>query len=190
MGLGRRLGRICRTHNGRFESRCSRRRNRVGDDGTATPLWWAPVSTEKLPRSSVMFGDHKSHHHWLSAWLAPQRPTWSMEGPSPPPGTKGFSVVHIRGGVEWTNAGNGRSRRNSHDDERTTASSAARIQGSAIHRMLNHLAPAQKPATVPDHAAPSDFRRQCGFKENWLFGSPLRLTARERGAGFRCPTSR
>ena len=80
----------------------------------------------------------------LNAWLAQHRPTWSVEVQSPPPGTKGFSVVRIRWVVERTNAWNGRSRRNSKDYERTTASSAARIQWSAIHLMLNRLAPARR----------------------------------------------
>ena len=62
-------------------------------------------------------------------------------------GNEGFSAVRIRWVVERTNAWNGRSRRISKDYERTTASSAARIQWSAIHLMLNRLAPpAQKSA--------------------------------------------
>ena len=115
------------------------------DDGTAAPLLLAQVSAEELPRLSVIFADNKYRNHALNAWLAEHRPTWKMEVQSPPPGTKGFSVVRIRWVVERTNAWNGRSRRNSKDYERTTESSAARIQWSAIHLMLNRLAPpAQK----------------------------------------------
>ena len=115
------------------------------DDGTAAPLLLAQVSAEELPRMSVIFADHKYHNHSLNAWLAEHRPTWKIEVQSPPPGTKGFSVVRIRWVVERTNAWNGRSRRNSKDYERTTASSIARIQWSVIHLMLNRLAPpAQK----------------------------------------------
>ena len=117
------------------------------DDGTAAPLLLAQVSAEELPRLSVIFADNKYHNHALNAWLAEHRPTWRIEVQSPPPGTKGFSAVRIRWVVERTNAWNGRSRRNSKDYERTTASSEARIQWSAIHLMLNRLSPpAQKSA--------------------------------------------
>ena len=115
------------------------------DDGTAAPQLLSQVSAEELPRLSVIFADNKYRNHSLNAWLAEHRPTWKIEGQSPPPGTKGFSVVRIRWVVERTNAWNGRSRRNSKDYERTTASSIARIQWSVIHLMLNRLAPpAQK----------------------------------------------
>jgi putative transposase len=114
------------------------------DDGTAAPQLLSQVSAEELPRLSVIFADNKYHNHSLNAWLAEHRPTWSMEVQSPPPGTKGFSVVRIRWVVERTNAWNGRSRRNSKDYERTTASSVARIQWSAVHLMLNRLAPARQ----------------------------------------------
>ena len=68
-----------------------------------------------------------------------------MEAQSPPPGTKGFSAVRIRRVVERTNAWNCRSRRNSKDYERTTASTAAMIKWSAIHLMLKRLAPVDPP---------------------------------------------
>ena len=118
------------------------------DDGTAAPLLLAQVSAEELPRMSVIFADNKYRNHALNAWLAEHRPTWRIEVQSPPPGTKGFSAVRIRWVVERTNAWNGRSRRNSKDYERTTESSEARIQWSAIHLMLNRLSPppAQKSA--------------------------------------------
>jgi putative transposase len=116
------------------------------DDGTAAPLLLTQVSAEELPRLSVIFADNKYRNHSLNAWLAQHRPTWTIAVQSPPPGTKGFSAVRIRWVVERTNAWNGRSRRNSKDYERTTASSEARIQWSAVHLMLNRLASAQKPA--------------------------------------------
>ena len=111
------------------------------DDGTAAPQLLSQVSAEELPRLSVIFADNKYRNHALNAWLAEHRPTWSIVVQSPPPGTKGFSAVRIRWVVERTNAWNGRSRRNSKDYERTTASSEARIQWSALHLMLNRLAP-------------------------------------------------
>lgn len=117
------------------------------DDGTAAPQLLACVTAQELPRLTVIFGDNKYRNHALNAWLKAERPGWSIEVQSPPPGTKGFSPVRIRWVVERTNAWHGRSRRNSKDYERRTESSAAMIQLSAIHLMLRRLAPADPPAT-------------------------------------------
>lgn len=117
------------------------------DDGTAAPQLLACVTAHELPRLTVIFGDHKYHNHALHAWLKAERPGWSIEVQSPPPGTKGFSPVRIRWVVERTNAWHGRSRRNSKDYERNTESSAAMIQFSAIHLMLRRLAPVDPPVT-------------------------------------------
>ena len=117
------------------------------DDGTAAPRRLSQVSAADLPRLSVIFGDNKYHHRSWDGWLAKNRPDWSVEVQSPPPGTKGFSAVRIRWVVERTNAWNGRSRRNSKDDERTTAFAEAMIKWSAIQPMLKRLAPVNPPAT-------------------------------------------
>ena len=115
------------------------------DDGTAAPKLLSQVSTEDLPRLQVIFGDNKYNNRSLDGWLAKNRPGWSVKVQSPPPGTKGFSAVRIRWVVERTNAWNGRSRRNSKDYERTTASAEAMIKLSAIHLMLKRLAPVDPP---------------------------------------------
>lgn len=117
------------------------------DDGTAAPQLLARVTAEELPRLKVIFGDNKYHNHSLNAWLAKNRPQWTIEVQSPPPGTKGFHAVRKRWVVERSNAWNGRARRNSKDYERTTASSEAMIQISSIHLMLKRLAPADPPVT-------------------------------------------
>lgn len=117
------------------------------DDGTAAPQLLSCVTVDELPRLTVIFGDNKYHNHSLNAWLTKHRPQWTIQVQSPPAGTKGFSVVRKRWVVERTNAWNGRSRRNSKDYERTTASSEARLQISAIHLMLHRLAPANHPVT-------------------------------------------
>lgn len=117
------------------------------DDGTAAPQLLERVTREELPRLKVIFGDNKYHNHSLKAWLAKHRPQWTIEVQSPPPGTKGFHAVRKRWVVERTNAWNGRSRRNSKDYERTTASAEAMIQISAIHLMLKRLVPADPPVT-------------------------------------------
>ena len=110
-----------------------------------SPKLLSQVSTEDLPRLQVIFGDNKYNNRLLDGWLAKNRPGWSVEVQSPPPGTKGFSAVRIRWVVERTNAWNCRSRRNSKDYERTTASAAAMIKLSAIHLMLKRLAPVNPP---------------------------------------------
>ena len=117
------------------------------DDGTAAPRLLSQVSAADLPRLSVIFGDNKYNNRSLDGWLAKNRPGWSVEVQSPPPGTKGFSAVRIRWVVERTNAWNGRSRRNSKDYERTTASAEAMIKWSAIHLMLKRLAPVDPPVS-------------------------------------------
>ena len=117
------------------------------DDGTAAPQLLARVTADELPRLTVIFGDNKYHNHSLNAWLTKHRPQWTIEVQSPPAGTKGFSVVRKRWVVERTNAWNGRSRRNSKDYERTTASAEAMLQISAIQLMLHRLAPADNSVT-------------------------------------------
>jgi hypothetical protein len=52
--------------------------------------------------------------------------------------------------VERTNAWNGRSRRNSKDDERITASVEALIQISVIQLMLKRFEPNDSPVTLND----------------------------------------
>ena len=123
------------------------------DDGTAAPRLLSQVSADDLPRLSVIFSDNKYHNRSWDGWLAKNRPGWSVEVQSPPPGTKGFSAVRIRWVVERTNACNGRSRRNSKDYERTTASAEAMIKWSAIHLMLKRLAPVDPPVTFNDKLA-------------------------------------
>ena len=117
------------------------------DDGTAAPKLLSQVSAENLPRLKVIFGDNKYHNHSWDAWMKRKRPGWSIEVQSPPAGTKGFSAVRKRWVVERTNAGNGRSRRNSKDYERTTVSAEAMLRLSAIHLKLKRLAPTDPTVT-------------------------------------------
>ena len=98
------------------------------DDGTVAPRLLSQVSAADLPRLSVICGDNKCNNRSLDGWLAKNRPGWSVEVQSPPPGTKGFNAVRIRWVVERINAWNVRARRNSKDYERTTASAEAMIK--------------------------------------------------------------
>lgn len=116
------------------------------DDGTAAPILLNKVNPRDFPRLEVICGDNKYHNHSLNAWLLDERPKWRIEVQSPPPGTKGFSVVAKRWVVERTNAWNGRSRRCSKDYERKTSSSAAMIEIANINLMLRRLAPCERKA--------------------------------------------
>jgi putative transposase len=111
------------------------------DDGAAAPDWLAQVSPQDFPRLETIVGDHTYNHHALATWLAENRPGWSIEVKSRPPGSQGFTPVRQRWVVERTNAWHGRSRRNSKDDERKPASAAAMLQISHIYLMLRTLAP-------------------------------------------------
>lgn len=112
------------------------------DDGTAAPQLLERVDENDFPRLTVIFGDNKYRNKSLNAWLKKERPGWSIEVQSPPPGTKGFSPVRIRWVVERSNAWHGRCRRNSKDYERRTDSSESMIKISHLGIMLRKLAPA------------------------------------------------
>jgi len=115
------------------------------DDGTAAPRVLERVNPEELPRLSVIYGDNKYNNKSLSAWMEQERPDWSMEIQSPPPGTKGFSPVRIRWVVERSNAWHGRCRRTSKDYERRPDSSEAMIKISHIGVMLRRCVSAKQP---------------------------------------------
>lgn len=116
------------------------------DDGTAAPRLLQRVDEQSLPRLSVIFGDNKYNNKSLQRWMKQERPTWSIDVQSPPPGTKGFSPVRIRWVVERSNAWHGRCRRNSKDYERRPDSSEAMIQISHIGVMLRRCAPEARPS--------------------------------------------
>ena len=77
--------------------------------------------------------------------MAANRPHWRIEVKRRPEGAKGFTPLEKRWVVERTNAWHGRDRRNRQDDERKPISSAAMIQMSPIHLLLNSLAPHRCP---------------------------------------------
>jgi hypothetical protein len=85
------------------------------------------------------------HNHHLHAWMAAHRPHWRIEVKTRPAGAKGFIPLEKRWVVERSNAWHGRYRRNSKDYERKPTSSAAMIQISHIHLILNGLAPRHCP---------------------------------------------
>jgi putative transposase len=116
------------------------------DDGVAAPMLLAKLSPVNFPRLVLIYGDSKYHNHQLHAWMAANRPHWRIEVKRRPEGAKGFTPLEKRWVVERTNAWHGRDRRNSKDYERKPTSSAAMIQISHIHLMVNRLAPRHCPA--------------------------------------------
>ena len=115
------------------------------DDGVAAPLLLGHVTPQDLPRLETIFADQKYHNHALEAWMAEHRAGWRIEVKTRPEGTKGFTPLEKRWVIERTNAWHGRYRRNSKDYERRVESSAAMIQISHIHLMLNRLSPCNRP---------------------------------------------
>jgi putative transposase len=116
------------------------------DDGVAAPLLLGHLTPQDVPRLETIFADQKYHNHALEAWMAKHRAGWRIEVKARPEGTKGFSPLEKRWVIERTNAWHGRYRRNSKDYERRVESSAAMIQISNIHLMLNRLSPCNRPA--------------------------------------------
>jgi putative transposase len=111
------------------------------DDGVAALTLLGQVQPQDFPRLVTIFADTKYHNHDLEAWMAEHRADWSITVKTRPEGAKGFTPLEKRWVIERTNAWHGRYRRNSKDYERRVASSAAMIQISDIHLMLNRLAP-------------------------------------------------
>jgi putative transposase len=116
------------------------------DDGVAALTLLGQVYPQDFPRLATIFADQKYHNHDLEAWMATHRAEWNIIVKTRPEGTKGFTPLEKRWVIERTNAWHGRYRRNSKDYERKVASSAAMIQLSDIHLMLNRLAPCGHPA--------------------------------------------
>jgi putative transposase len=116
------------------------------DDGVAALTLLGHVYPQDFPRLATIFADQKYHNHDLEAWMATHRAEWSIIVKTRPEGTKGFTPLEKHWVIERTNAWHGRYRRNSKDYERKVASSAAMIQLSDIHLMLNRLAPCGHPA--------------------------------------------
>jgi putative transposase len=101
------------------------------------------VDPVRYPRLQMVWGDNKYHNHALEAWLAENRPGWTLEVKHPPEGSKGFVVVSKRWVVERTFAWMGRNRRLSKDYERKIETSEATIKLANIALLLRRLAPAE-----------------------------------------------
>jgi transposase len=121
-------------------------RTRAGrEDGVAAPILLGHVTPQALPRLVTSLADPQDHHHALDAWRAEPRAGGHSAVTRRPAGTTGFTPLAKRWVMERTNAGQGRYRRNSKDDERRIESSTALRQISHIHLRLPSRAPGGPP---------------------------------------------
>jgi len=109
-------------------------------DGRTAPLVLGKLSSQTTRRLEVVFADGTYHTEPLYEWARERGGKYRIEVVSKPSGGK-FEVVRVRWVVERTFAWLGYSRRLSKDYERTTTSSEAWIQLSAIHLMTRRLSP-------------------------------------------------
>ena len=111
------------------------------DDGTHAPNVLAKLTTAHVSRLDEIRGDSKYNNRTLDRYVIGSRAKYKVTVVERPPGVTGLVLLPYRWVVERTNAWTGKYRRNSKDYERTTAMAEAMIQTSAIHLMLNRLAP-------------------------------------------------
>lgn len=111
------------------------------DDGTHAPKVLARLTPAHRSRPDEVRGDSKYNNRTLDRYLADSQATYRVTVVERPPGVTGLVLLPYRWVVERTNAWTGKYRRNSKDYERTTAMAEAMVQASAIHLMLDRLAP-------------------------------------------------
>ena len=111
------------------------------DDGTHAPKVLARLTAAHMSRLDEIRGDSKYNDRTLDRDLLTSRAKYKVTVVERPPGVTGVVPSPYRRVVERTNAWTGKYRRNSRDDERTTAVSEAMMQTTAIHLMLRRLAP-------------------------------------------------
>jgi putative transposase len=112
------------------------------DGAAAAPEVLRRLTAAAFPRLRVIWADSKDHNHKFQRWIDsdPSR-LWTLELKKRPKGAQGFVLLPKRWVVERTHARVGRWRRHSRDSERSTTSSEAMIQVSAIGTMLRRLDP-------------------------------------------------
>jgi len=115
-------------------------------DGVAAPLLLGLVTPQDFPRLATICAEQQDHHAARDAWMAEPRTIWRLAVQGRPAGTQGFTPLEKRWVMERRNAWHSRYRRNSKDDERSTASRTAMLPISHSHLMLNRLSPCGRPA--------------------------------------------
>ena len=111
------------------------------DDGTHAPKVPAKLTPAHTSRLDEVRGDGEYNNRTLDRYLVESGARYKVTVVERPAGVQGLVLLPLRWVVERTNAWNGKYRRNSKDDERTTEMAEAVIQTGAIHLMLNRLAP-------------------------------------------------
>lgn len=124
------------------------------DDGTHAPHLLARLTHEQSRRLDEVRGDGKYNNHALRDWVREQKVAYKLTVVERPADARGFVLLPYRWVVERTNAWMGKYRRNSKDYERSCASSESWLRAAAIHRLLNRLAPPDRPAN------PFNYRRK------------------------------
>ncbi len=104
-------------------------------DGRAAPAVLGKLDAQTKRRLEVIFADGKYQGQFLPSWIAQQGDTYRIKVVNKSE-EQGFHPVPIRWVVERTYAWLGYSRRLSKDYERTTSSSEAWVEISAIHLLL------------------------------------------------------
>jgi putative transposase len=125
------------------------------DDAQAAQELLAQVESEAFPRLQTVYADGKYHNHALYEWVE-DHADYRLYIVRRPAEAKGFVLLPQRWVAERTLAWLGRSRRLSKDRERLTKVSEAMIKVSAIHMLLNRLAP---------NTTASDFRYRTGERK-------------------------
>src|SRR6266436_1417512 len=95
------------------------------EEGVAAPLLLGPVHPYHFPRLVTILADQQEPHHALDAGRAAHRPSGHSAVQARPAGTKGFTPVEQRWGMERTHAWHSRCRSNRKDSEYSAASSPA-----------------------------------------------------------------
>jgi len=111
------------------------------DDGTHAPKVLAKLTPAHTSRLDEVRGDGKYNNRTLDRYLTASGAKYKLTVVERPAGAKGLVLLPYRWVVERTNAWTGKYRRNSKDDERTTAVAETMVGLSMTHLMLNRLAP-------------------------------------------------
>jgi len=111
------------------------------DDGTHAPKVLAKLTPAHTSRLDEVRGDGKYNNRTLDRYLTASGAKYKLTVVERPAGAKGLVLLPYRWVVERTNAWTGKYRRNSKDDERTTAVAETMVRLSMTHLMLNRLAP-------------------------------------------------
>lgn len=111
-------------------------------DGEAARVVLRQVTAREFPRLEVLWADRAYERYELPDWVEEHR-QYRLHLVARPPGSQGFVLLPKRWVVERTFGWLGRYRRLSKDYERRNDSSEAMLRITAVHLMLQRLAPSE-----------------------------------------------